>query len=180
MEKKRHRQVSNLYSPRETDFESVGNQRTTRPRPLEMSFWATVDHEWIFKVCIWHSPREIDIDSPLGQDKLRSPRTPSMSESRCVFPKAIKTMLSADFEPVQFKRNRFRLCHGAHLTKTTWDEDATKPSMSKCQGVFRYIKKPGDRQVSNLWSPRETDFDSVVATSRLDPWLRSTSDETIL
>jgi len=41
--------------------------------------------------------------------------------------------------------------------------------MSEYLSVFRQAKKTYRRKVSNLRSPRETDFDSVVVTTWLKP-----------
>jgi len=139
-------------------------------------------HEWIFKVCFWQKlsagfepaqSKRLWFSTWLRRVKI-SEDTIHEWILRWVFPIAIKTMLSADFGPVQFKR--FRLCYGAHLTKTSWDEGPTKPSMSECQGVFRYIKNlgigrfrtygvQGKQILTLLWQP--LNLDQLRSTSGL-------------
>jgi hypothetical protein len=75
------------------------------------------------------------------------------------------------------KRNRFWLCCNNHMAKTSWTNLWGHYPWVNVKVCFNR-KKPCRAQVSNLPNPRETDFNSVVVTTRLRPtgW---TSEETI-
>jgi len=78
-----------------------------------------------------------------------------------------KKLSSTGFKPSQSEGNRFWFCCGNDMAKTSWmDSEGNHLWVNVIEGTYGW-KKNWHRQVSDLRSPRETDFDSVVTT-----WLR--------
>jgi hypothetical protein len=127
-----HRQVSNLRSPRETDFDSV--VVTTWLRPV---WWTSkeISYEWMprhvllekycrRRVSNLRCPRETDFDSVVVTTWLRPVKMNLRGNHSCV--NVIegtygwkKNSWAAGFKPVKSKRNRFLFCRGNHLADTS-------------------------------------------------------------
>jgi len=118
-----------------------------------------------FRTCIG-TVRETDLDSvvvtTLARMKLRwTSRKLSMIKSCEPCSDRKKPCRSASFELAQSKSYRFQFCCSNHLANTSWinfwQHEWTVNVCSESEREKTY------RQVSNLRSPRETDFDSVVS-----------------